>query len=143
MFYSKSTSGFYAAQIHGDSIPEDAVEITADQHAALLAAQSAGQVIVGDTDGNPITVDPVTLPPQVPQQVTRFQARVALYNAGHLPAIDAIMTNPSTPMLTKLAWQDAQYFERTSPTVVALAISLGLNDAQLNTLFIAASQITA
>lgn len=61
MFYSASTKGFYDPAIHGDSIQADAVEITAEQHAALLAAQSAGQVIMSDADGQPIAVDPDTL----------------------------------------------------------------------------------
>ena len=45
MFYLKSTGGFYDAEIHGDAIPADAVEITRDEHAALLAGQSTGQRI--------------------------------------------------------------------------------------------------
>lgn len=58
MFYSKDTGGFYDAAINGDNIPGDAVEITIDDHAELLAAQSAGKSIVGDADGYPVAVDP-------------------------------------------------------------------------------------
>lgn len=58
MFYSKATGGFYDAAIHGDTIPADAVEITADEHAELLAAQSFGKVIQADKDGKPVVVDP-------------------------------------------------------------------------------------
>lgn len=63
MFYSKSTGGFYVAEIHGDNIPPDAVEITTDEHAALLAGQSAGKLIRADADGRPVAVDPQPLPP--------------------------------------------------------------------------------
>lgn len=59
MFYSQSTSGFYDTSIHGDLIPADAVEITAEQHAELLAGQSAGQQIVPDENGFPILITPV------------------------------------------------------------------------------------
>lgn len=58
MFYSKSTGGFYATEIHGDAIPADAVAITIDQHAALLSGQSAGKRIVADASGHPILAEP-------------------------------------------------------------------------------------
>ena len=66
MLYAKSTSGFYDPAIHGDNIPADAVEITTEQHAALLAGQSNGKRIVADADGYPILQDP---PPPTPEQV--------------------------------------------------------------------------
>lgn len=52
--YSKSTGGFYDARVHGDSIPRDAVEITSEQHAALLDGQSQGQRIASDGSGFPL-----------------------------------------------------------------------------------------
>lgn len=61
MFYSKSTGGFYAAEIHGDAVPADAVEITADDYAALLAGQSAGKIITADKNGAPVLTDPAPL----------------------------------------------------------------------------------
>jgi len=42
MFASKSTRGFYDAAIHGDNMPADVVEITTEQHAALIEGQSQG-----------------------------------------------------------------------------------------------------
>lgn len=58
MFYAKSTGGFYDAGVHGDAIPADAIEITVEEQAALLAAQSSGKRIVADANGHPIAVDP-------------------------------------------------------------------------------------
>lgn len=58
MHYSKSTGGFYSAEIHGSNIPADAVEITADYHAGLLAAQSAGKRIEPNASGYPVAVAP-------------------------------------------------------------------------------------
>jgi len=57
MFYSKSTSGFYDTEIHGNAIPSDAVEITGKQHAALMQAQSEGKQIVADEKGYPIAIN--------------------------------------------------------------------------------------
>ncbi|MCY9814479.1 hypothetical protein [Aeromonas caviae] len=58
MFYSKSTGGFYDAAIHGDNIPADAVEITAEKHTSLLDAQSRGKLISADEFGYPEAIDP-------------------------------------------------------------------------------------
>ncbi len=61
MFYSKTTGGFYSSEIHGDSIPVDAVEITDAVHAALIEGQSQGKRIVADENGFPMLVDPPKL----------------------------------------------------------------------------------
>lgn len=58
MRYSKLTGGFYDVAIHGENIPADAVEITAQEHAALLDGQSSGRHIVSDVNGHPVLVDP-------------------------------------------------------------------------------------
>ncbi len=82
-------------------------------------------------------------PAVVPQTVTRFQALAALHIAGHLEAVQAIMASPETPALAKLAWDNALSFERSSPTLATLAGALGLTDADLDALFISASEIVA
>ncbi|ATI15738.1 hypothetical protein [Bordetella phage vB_BbrM_PHB04] len=65
LYYSKSSGGFYDDAIN-TSIPGDAVEITADDHAALLEGQSTGKRIVGDDDGFPMLVDQ---PPPTDEQL--------------------------------------------------------------------------
>ena len=57
MFYSKATYGFYDRAIHGDAIPSDAVEITAEQYLTLLEGQSAGKIITADENGYPVLSD--------------------------------------------------------------------------------------
>lgn len=44
-------------------------------------------------------------------------------------------------MLVKLAWADAQTFSRTSDMIVSVASGLGLTDAQIDALFVAAAAI--
>ncbi len=66
MLYSKSTGGFYDRAIHGDNIPEDAVDITSEQHAALLEGQSQGKIISADENGYPILIDP---PPPTTEKI--------------------------------------------------------------------------
>lgn len=57
LYYSQSSGGFYDSTTHS-RLPEDAVEISTEQHAALLAGQSTGQVIMPGKDGKPV----LTLP---------------------------------------------------------------------------------
>lgn len=77
MFYSKTTGGFYTRETHGDNIPADAVEITIEEHQALLEGQSQGKRIVADATGRPILQDP---PPPSPEQImSRLEARVQLW----------------------------------------------------------------
>lgn len=58
MFYSAQTGGFYDLAIHGDNIPANAVEITCEQHTALLEGQSQGKIIAADAKGFPVLQDP-------------------------------------------------------------------------------------
>lgn len=79
----------------------------------------------------------------VPEKVSRFQARAALLDSNLLDSVTSIMQSPQTPAIVKLAWEDAQEFRRDSPTVMMLGNLLGLNDAQLDELFIKAESIKA
>lgn len=95
----------------------------------------------------PTDIEPVPagglLKPDVPQVVSRFQARAALHLAGLLEQVEALMRDPETDVIAKLAWWDAQEFRRQSPTIAAMAKALGLTDAQIDELFIAAAGIEA
>lgn len=62
IFYSAYERGFFFSNIHGENIPSDAVEITSDEHKALLDAQSAGKCIEADANGRPVAVDPPAAP---------------------------------------------------------------------------------
>ena len=53
IYYSKSNQAFYDDTIHS-RLPEDAAAISPEQHAALLAGQSSGQVIMPGKDGKPV-----------------------------------------------------------------------------------------
>lgn len=75
--------------------------------------------------------------------ISPFQARAALAQAGLLAAVEALMADPATPEIARLAWLHAQEFRRNSPTLLALAGALGLDEAALEALFDAAATIVA
>lgn len=56
MFYSKSTLGFYDPEIN-TVIPEDVVEISKEEHQALIDGQSLGKQIVPNEEGFPVLID--------------------------------------------------------------------------------------
>ena len=53
IFYSPQTRGFYVDSVHGESIPDDRIEVSEDKHWELLAGQQEGNSIVV-VDGTPV-----------------------------------------------------------------------------------------
>lgn len=147
LFYSPALRGFYDDRIHGE-IPADAIEITAADHASLIAGQSAGRQIVPGPGGAPVLAE-IVAPTEAEllaarraaMVVSRFQARAALLGAGLLEAANAAVA--AADPIVQIAWADAQEFRRTSPTIAALGAALGLTEAQIDDLFAAAALITA
>lgn len=93
------------------------------------------------TDAGPLEVN-ASQPDPVPQSVSRFQAKAALALAGLLEQANAVVAASGNVVL-QLAWAEATEFKRNSPGINALAPALGLDDAALDQLFIAASGIVA
>ena len=93
-----------------------------------------------DFDGKNFTPPAAPLVP-VPQEVTRFQARAALYQSGLLQVVEDEISKPETDMMLKLAWQDAQTFKRGSSFVTGMASILNLTEEQIDDLFILAAGI--
>jgi hypothetical protein len=82
-------------------------------------------------------------PPPIPATVTRFQALATLAAGGWLDTVHVYIDALPRSNVQRLAFENATDWERTSPTVNAIAAMLGLSDAQVDDLFIAASQVSA
>jgi hypothetical protein len=94
------------------------------------------------SEGN--TPEPyVPPPPPIPATVTRFQALAVLAAGGYLDAVRTYIATLDQNNVQRLAWENATDWERSSPTLNALATMLGLTDAQVDELFIAAAQVSA
>lgn len=89
------------------------------------------------------------LPPapglNVPQSVTRRQAKQALLLAGVLgnvqPTIDAIQ-DPTQKALMQIEWDESLTFERNRPSLISLGGALGLDSNGLDQLFITAASLS-
>jgi hypothetical protein len=74
---------------------------------------------------------------------TPFQGKAALFQAGLLDDVEALIANAATDTLTKLAWANAVEWKRNSPMITSLSTALNMADTQVDDLFKAASQIVA
>jgi hypothetical protein len=99
-YYSPSTRGFYTPEIHG-TIPADAVSITAELYASLLAGQSSGKIIMPPDAGHALPYL-AEAPPLTPEQVAAMRREEIL---GQLDALDAAQINLRT--LANVALGDA------------------------------------
>jgi hypothetical protein len=58
MFYSATEKGFYTAEIHGENIPSDAVEITDREYQDIMTGQTEGKIITPNAStGKPELAD--------------------------------------------------------------------------------------
>lgn len=117
---------------------ENALDTSTASPEAVAAVQEANAAIRAAL-GVP---EPPAFVPPVPTTVSRFQARAALAMAGLLPVVDAAIA-ASGSVIAQIAWADAQVFERSSPTIAALALAIGLTEAQIDDLFRTAGEIVA
>lgn len=128
LYYAKSTNGFYAPEVNGVALPVDAVEITEEQHRALLQAQSTGKVIQAGADGMPVALDPPS-----PTFDAIKAAKLALLNAQAQAVADKFTAGyPAFEMDTwadqqseALAWEKDS--SAATPCIDALASYRGID----------------
>lgn len=96
IYYSPTTGGFYDTDFADYALPDDAVEITCEDHQALLAAQTAGSVIQPGGDGRPVAVEP-----QVDHAAVLVSQAQALLDANDKTALRLWKSGGSWPP----AWQ--------------------------------------
>lgn len=56
LYYSGSQLGFFDTNIHGITLPDDAVLISKEEYANLMLAQEQGKIIRPDENGRPIAI---------------------------------------------------------------------------------------
>ena len=86
--------------------------------------------------------NPGTPAPFVPT-VTMRQAKLALFGAGKLSAVESAISALSEPTKTAalIEWNNASTVERNSPTVALIASATGMTDGELDSLFTTAAAI--
>jgi hypothetical protein len=106
-----------------------------------------GEVTVVDLTPEEIAALPPPPPPVVPREVTNFQARALLMNmpgsaAGRSLFQDVDDTLRALGGVEWQAWEYTTILPRSSQLIATLGAQLGLTDAQLDQMFIAAASIS-
>lgn len=150
IFFQASPLAFFDDRVREP--PPLAVEITEEQHAALLQDQANGRRIVAAANGTPTSAT-VTKAPQKVIQVTNYQARAILMQTNGpngVPLFDTVNTmlfanKDSGPDGKRdwQAWEQANTFSRHGGLIARMAAQLNLTSAQVDALFLAASKIEA
>ncbi|WP_419900679.1 tail fiber assembly protein [Roseomonas sp. USHLN139] len=119
IYYAASARGFYAREIHGDGMPPDAVEITSDEHAALLRAQAAGQEIAPGADGRPVATPPAEPAPEYQAEAARARRDVLLLRSDWTQVADAPLSTETVD-----AWRGYRQALRDLPDQAGFPLSI-------------------
>lgn len=82
---------------------------------------------------------PPPAPATAPRTVTMRQARLALLAAGLLNTVETAIAGAGPA--AKIEWEYAQDVQRAAGLIPAMATALGLTDAQIDALFVAAAAL--
>ena len=122
--------------IVGITLPQGCIAIQRD----INVMSGIGYKYEGGQFIPPIIPQPT---PIVPSIVSRFQARAALVQAGYFTQVDDYMMALPKTDIKRMAWEDAENFDRTSTTLQAMAELLNLSSTDLDNLFVLAASIQA
>lgn len=159
MRYSATVGGFFPDGWPG-ALPDDLVEITAEYHAQLMAAQNAGAEIRPDVNGVPQAVFPT--PPteaeilaaeRAGMSLTRLQFALQALAAGVMTAVEAegfvgprtipalgeaalaLIEDAPLQAIARIRFAGAQTIERNDPFVPLLKAAAEWTDEQVDDFF--------
>jgi hypothetical protein len=130
------------AHVIDNGVVVNTVEVeTLDALPGLVAVQGSEGIGWG-YDGSSFT-PPAPTPEPIPKEVTMRQARLALLDAGLLSSVQTAINSLQEPAKTKaqIEWDYSNALQRDNSFVSVLGVVLGLNEAALDSLFIAASKL--
>lgn len=139
--YTFDGAGYYTGQhtVTNPYAPQPAGTTTAPP------AAPEGQVPLWTGQAWALVVAPAAVTPQptVPQSVTMRQARLALLAAGKSTAVTAAISALPSPQkeAAQIEWEYSQEVQRHNGFVAQLGPVLGLDDAALDALFVAAAAL--
>lgn len=135
-YAARKADGSYTGAVYDAVTPRET-----DYHATFgeVLVPVAALVRIGEVwHGTPPSIEDL----RATWSVTRFQARQALREADLLASAEAAIMASGDALIIG-AWEDALSFHRLSPSIVAMAATLGLTEEQVDDLFRAAVEIEA
>lgn len=142
MKYSITTKSFYAPDFDYQNAPTDLIDVSQSDFEAAIEARANGSTIDFINGELVITPAPPPPPPKI-KAVTMRQARLALLGAGLLPTVNAALAAMTGAQgeAARIEWEYSQEVQRDRGLVMQLGTGLGMTEAQLDALFIAAAAI--
>jgi hypothetical protein len=107
----------------------------------MVSIAEFDRTLIGATYASGVFTRVVVSP--VPQSVTMRQARLALLGAGKLAEVDTAIAALSEPTRTaaQIEWEYSNEVQRSNGIVSQLGPALGLTEAQIDALFVAAAAL--
>lgn len=132
-------TGFYPEDIWPEGYPDDAVEISEDHYQEFM--QFGGFRRWGGS--MPVPYEPPQPEPQVPQRVSKAQAKLALLEAGLLDTVEASLAAMEgvEGQRARIEWNDRTEFHRDHEFIGLLAGAIGLSKEQVDALFTRAAAL--
>lgn len=134
----------YVAQLNADRICTSVADLAVMPAGPLFVAIDSLDLSLLGRHHDGQAWGPAVAQPVHAATVTRRQAKQALLLAGKLslvqPAIDAIADATQRAMV-QIEWDDSQVFERSRPTLIALATALGMTAQDIDELFATAAAL--
>lgn len=145
--FSPKNQTFYDLELNYPELPNDLIEVTSEQHYALLDKINSGCIVFSDLTASPPRPDQfhtwngttwvdtrtdeekraaylVTVP-----VLTKRQFNLYMYDNGHIAEIEAIFAaNPRA----KIEFDSVRDIERTHPTTLSMIAALGWTDEQVD-----------
>lgn len=142
ILYVIGSNGYYQGTMEYPDDPDNINGIPYGTTKKAVPNLSEGQYAVWNGSGWDIALNapqpeiPVKF---VPELVTKYQAKMALIQAGLYTQIDQFIRDSNDNVL-KVAWYDAAAFQRSNPFISTLGSLFNLTEEQIDDLFITASQ---
>ena len=155
--FSVDEQAFYDTSLNYKQLPDDLVEITSEQHIAILRALNNGCIVFSDLtysspkpSGFHIWSDSEWIDPRSEEEklaykrsqypsLTRYQFLRCLLENGYKSEVieTQILTieNEFTRELTLLGFKEATNFVRTDESVIAMQSILNLNDEKVDAMW--------
>lgn len=124
-FYSASTGGFYMQEIHGDNMPQDAIEIDYVLYVEVVNDRPANKTVVAGPGGLPILAD---IPATVPASCTSLEYLDRFTQAEQESVVTAGMTNAAVRLWYDklIAAQEVVFADQRVSAGLDALISAGL-----------------
>lgn len=143
ILYIIGNNGYYQGTMEWPDDPNDEFGIPYGTTKKAPPIILEDQYSVWNGSGWDVTITPpatITPTKEVPEFITKYQAKMALLQFGLYELVESYVQNSSDYAL-KISWYDATNFYRNNQFIAALAIQFNLTENQVDDLFILAATL--